>query len=330
MKNFWPELKKPIAALAPLCDVTDSVFRQMVASCGKPDVMFTEFVSADGLLHPKSRDRMIQYYLRFTNAERPLIAQLWGNDPEKFREAAGLIASLGFDGIDINMGCPDKKVVGAAHAGAALILDPPRAIEIIEAARDGAPELPVSVKTRLGFDTNIAEAWVGKLLKARPVAITLHLRTAKQMSRSAADWDSARAAVEIARGSGTLILGNGDVKNRKEIAEKALQYGVDGVVVGRGIFRNPWLFNVAVDPATVPVENRLALLLSHAKLFEETFSGLKRFHMMYKHFANYVSGFPGAQELRAKLFATQSAQEVAGVLSAWLVRNVPRELQPVG
>ena len=318
MTSFWQQLKRPIFVLAPMFDVTDAAFRQIIAKTGKPDVMFTEFVSVDGLVHPKSQAKLVEHYLQFNAAvERPLVAQIFGSDPEHFHKAAQLLATLGFDGIDINMGCPDKKVMKNA-AGGALCLEPVRAVEIVKAVKSGAPELPVSVKTRLGYDRNIIEEWVGHLLSARPVAISIHARTAKQMSKVPADWESVARAVNIARGTDTLILGNGDVRSLADAREKAVKYKVDGVMIGRGVFENLWLFDPAVDPAQVPVAERLVLMVEHAELFEHYFRGIKSFAMMYKHFQNYATGFAGAKELRVELMKTKTAQEVSETVRSFL------------
>ena len=320
MVNFWHQLKRPIFTLAPMFDVTDTAFRQIIAKCGRPDVMFTEFVSVDGLAHLKSQEKLVRHYLQFVDSERPVVAQIFGTKPLYFYEAAKLITRLGFDGIDINMGCPDKKVMKNG-GGAALALKPRLAKEIIRATQEATGNLPVSVKTRLGYDANIIDTWIPELLESKPAAITIHARTAKQMSRVPADWSSVARAVQIAKGSGVPILGNGDIKSLAEAKEKIAQTGADGIMIGRGVFENLWLFNPDIDPAQISIKERLMLLLEHTILFEEHFKGVKNFVMLYKHFQNYATGFVGAKELRMELVQTKSAQEVEAAVMRFLTQG---------
>jgi nifR3 family TIM-barrel protein len=325
--GFWKKLDRPIMALAPMLDVTDTVFRRVIASQGRPGVMFTEFVSVDGLTHEASREKMIRHYLRYEAGERPLVAQLWGSDPAKFREAAAIVRGLGFDGIDINMGCPDKKVV-ALGGGAALVQDGLRAQEIVRAAREGAGSLPVSVKTRIGFgeyDAGFAKAWIGALLEAEPVALSIHVRTRQEMSRVPAHWEIFEELVPLVRMTGTLVLGNGDVHSLAEAHEKAERYGLDGVMVGRGIFGKPWFFN-AEKQGEVSVPDRLRVLVGHVKLFEEEFSGIKSFSNIYKHMHAYASDFAGARDLRFRLMHAHSAREVEDIVAAFLASYEENEV----
>src|SRR5882724_8038091 len=219
-ESFWQKLDKPILVLAPMANVTDAAFRRLIAAYGKPDVMYTEFVSADGLLS-KCRDRLLPA-LWFTEAERPIVAQFFGATPEHFYECALLAQELGFDGIDINMGCPDRAVEKQG-AGAALMKDPKLTQKIISETKRGAGDLPVSVKTRLGYNANTLEKWLPHLLAAEPAAITIHLRTRKEMSLVPAHWEAAGEAVRIRDRAGmdTLMLGNGDVKSRSEAIAKS-------------------------------------------------------------------------------------------------------------
>lgn len=326
MENgFWSKLKKPIMALAPMYDITDTVFRQIVARCSnrsaakKPIVFFTEFVSVDGLTNQKSKGKLIKYLLQFNEIERPIVAQIWGTNPQKFFEAAKIIAELGFDGIDINMGCPDKAVIKAG-AGAFLITVPRFAQDIIEATKEGAASvadkiaLPISIKTRLGYDKNIIEKWLPQLLETKPAAITIHGRTMKQMSKVPADWDSITQAKKIAaqidKNSNTLILGNGDIKNLDDAYEKIKNYGVDGVMVGRGIFGNPWFFNQNVKIENVPLQDKIKILLDYISLFEKYFKDFKNFNMIKKHIKAYISDFDGAKEIRAKLMNAKTLEEL--------------------
>ena len=308
--SFWSSLPKPFFALAPLYDVTDVAFREMIARHGKPDLMFTEFVSTDGLAHPVAREKLIKLHFGSTEAQSPVVAQLWGANPEHFYSAAKLVSELGFAGIDINMGCPDKKVV-AQGGGAALISTPSLAKEIISACKSGGEGLPVSVKTRTGFLEDTLEEWLGHLLEAAPAAITIHARTRKQMSKTAADWDAVRRAVVVAKGTGILILGNGDVKTPEEGQSKAEETGADGIMIGRGVFGNYWLFSGRKD---ISQEEKLNALAEHAELFERYFAGIRNFVMLRKHFAEFASGFPGAKELRAKLMFAKNSEEVRKII----------------
>jgi len=366
-------LDRPILALAPMADVTDAAFRRIIAKYGKPDVMFTEFVSCDGLC--SSGQKNILPILKFTKKERPIVAQVFGAKPENFYESAKLIKKLGFDGIDINMGCPDKKVIKQG-AGAVLINNPKLAQEIIRQTKKGARlsggqagEMPVSIKTRIGYDKydkKEFKKWLTVLLECEPAAITIHARTKKEMSLAPPHWDIIAEAVKIRdeffgdKKDKTLILGNGDVQSVADAEEKARISGADGVMIGRAVFGNPWLFASEkkimsfatpfaarrrekskfsaenyVSRATLfsyeqsKLENKkyscgandiiffrdlkLSVLLEHTKLFEKINKG-QNFDVMKKHFKSYVSGFPGAKELRIKLMACKNAKEVELVL----------------
>lgn len=240
MTNIWQQLKKPLIVLAPMYDVTDSAYRQIIAGFGAPDLFFTEFVSADGLASQAGREKLLREFY-FTAKEQPIIAQIFGSHPETIESAARLAAELGFAGVDINMGCPDRAVLKQG-SGAALIKTPELAKELILAAKRGAGDLPVSVKTRIGDKQNELEQWLPVLLEARPAAITIHFRTTKELSKVEAHWELAPRAVEIAKDSGVLILGNGDVKITGEALRLAEETGLDGIMIGRGIFGTPWLF----------------------------------------------------------------------------------------
>lgn len=316
VKGFWQQLKKPIFVLAPMANVTDAVFRYIIAKYGKPDVFWTEFVSCDGLVS-KGRDRLL-WDFKFTKGERPIVAQIFGSKPENFLRVAEMCQELGFDGIDINMGCPDRSVEKQC-AGAALMKTPKLAVEIIEATKRGAGPLPVSVKTRTGYNKENLAEWLPYLLSAQPAAITIHGRTRKEMSLVPAHWDIIARAVEMARKydpseNRTLILGNGDVQDLEQAHQKVREFGVDGVMIGRGIFGNPWLFNPKGGPKSV--EEKLAVMLEHTFLFEKVYGGerVKGFDTMKKHYKAYVSGFDGAKELRVELMATKTAQEAADIV----------------
>ncbi len=316
-KNFWENLKRPFFVLAPMADVTDFAQRQMLAKYGKPDVTYTEFVSADGLANEKGREVLIKD-LRFKKNEHPIVAQIFGARPENIKISARIIAELGFDGVEINMGCPDKNVIKQG-AGAALMKNPELARELIRAAKEGAGEIPVSVKTRIGFNKNEIETWLPELLAEKPAVITIHGRTKKEMSEVDAHWDVIARAVQIAQGSGVLVIGNGDVKNLDDGRKKAEQSGVDGIMVGRAIFGDPWFFNTGFEIENIPLEERFAAMVEHTKLFEKEISNLniKGFHVMKKHFKAYVSGFDGAKELRAKLMETENSSQVKKIIAEY-------------
>jgi tRNA-dihydrouridine synthase len=251
-KSFWQS--RPLLVLAPMEDVTDTAFRELVIGISAPDmlhVVFTEFTSTDGLCHPKGRQK-VEFRLKVSHSERQLlqakgvkiVAQVWGNKPEKFQEAISYInQNHAFDGIDINMGCPVKKVV--VHGScSALIANEPLAAEIIAASRE-ATDLPLSVKTRTGIKQADTERWIGFLLEQPLDAITIHGRTQKQQSEGIADWHEIERAVALRDqlAPHIAIIGNGDVESVAEAIEKIRVHRVDGVMIGRGIFKNPWLFD---------------------------------------------------------------------------------------
>ncbi len=316
VKGFWKQLKKPVMVLAPMADVTDAAFRQIIAKYGKPDVMWTEFVSCDGLCS-EGRKALLKD-LAFTEAERPIVAQFFGSKPDNFYQCALLAQELGFDGIDINMGCPDRSVEKQG-AGAALMCEPKLTQEIIRETIRGAGNLPVSVKTRIGYNTDILDTWIPQLLETELSAITVHARTRKEMSLVPARWEHVAHAVELAHKydsskNRTLILGNGDITSLEDAHEKVRQTGADGAMIGRGIFGNPWFFNTEKDASTVSLEEKFLVMLEHTFLFEKTFTGVKSFDVMKKHYKAYVNGFDGAKELRIKLMNTKTAQEVADII----------------
>ena len=272
MSNFWEKLDKPVFALAPMEEVTDFAFREMFAKYGKPDVMFTEFVNVDGLLHPEGYKKL-SIDLKYSEIQRPMVAQIWGRDPEKFYQAAQLIAKLKFDGIDINFGCPQDKEV-AQKTCAALIREPELAKEIIRATKRGAGDLPVSVKTRLGY-SKIDEIgdWLKHLLETDCLAaITIHARTKQEKSKVPAHWEAIVEAVQIRdkrlenrEKEKTLIIGNGDVKSREEALARIKETGCDGVMVARGAFGNPWFFRR--DNYQPDIKERLTVMLETTPLF---------------------------------------------------------------
>lgn len=312
-RGFWDNLPRPFFILAPLANVTDAPFRRLIAKYGKPDVFYTEFVSADGLCSPGRA--VLRYDLMYTEAERPIVAQLFTAHPEKMQQAAAIAREMGFDGIDINMGCPDKAIEKQG-AGAALIKTPALAREVIRAAKAGAGSLPVSVKTRIGYNKDILDEWLPELLVEEPAVVTIHARTRKEMSAVPAHWDAVARAVGIAKGSKTLIVGNGDVQDLDDARQKASETGVDGVMLGRAIFGTPWRFRR--DGRQPSLEEGLNIMVEHTKLYEEILGGIKSFHLMKKHYKAYVTGFDGSKELRASLMETETATEVELLVTNFL------------
>lgn len=307
MINFWTKLPKPFTVMAPMDDVTDNVFRQVILESARPDVFFTEFSNVDGLVHGANGIPFRK--LDYTPNQHPIVAQIWGTDPANFEKAAKMVYDLGFDGIDINMGCPVRDVVKKG-SGAGLIGNYSLAEEIIKAVKKGAKSLPVSVKTRLGNRENIAKDWITFLLKNDLAALTVHARIAKEMSKGEANWDEIGRIVEIKNrlSPKTLIIGNGDVKSYAEVLEKKEKYGIDGVMIGRGVFANPWVFSKNETDHTKA--EYLDLLQKHIVLFEKTWGETKNFDVIKKYFKIYVKDFDGASHFRAKLMETKSFEEV--------------------
>jgi nifR3 family TIM-barrel protein len=314
-----------ITVVAPMADVTDAAFRVMIAKYSKPhgpDVMWTEFVSADGLNSPGRE--VLKRDLEFSEIERPIVAQLFTSTPENMRKAAALCRELGFDGIDINMGCPDKSIEKQG-AGAAHMKDWRRAQKVIRAAQEGAVDIPVSVKTRIGYNKVEFMEWLPKILECNIPALTVHLRTRKEMSIVPAHWDLmpevARLVREITgevKEGGTILIGNGDVKSVTEGKRLARESQCDGVMVGRGIFGTPWFFDEETFNNGKTVEEKLRICVEHTKLYEEKLGDIKSFAIMKKHFKAYVNGFDGAKELRVELMECGSAAEVEKVVEWWL------------
>lgn len=320
MATFWDTIDRPIYALAPMAGVTDAAFRRIWAKYGKPDVMMTEFVSCDGLCST-GREKLL-HDLWYSEQERPIVAQIFTSLPENMRRSAALIRELGFDGIDINAGCPDRNVEKQG-AGAALTRDPILLQQLVQAAREGSDGLPISVKTRLGYDAIDIDEWAGPILEADPAAFTVHLRTRQEMSKVDAHWDFADNLVAICRRHHPTvpILGNGDVQSLPQADELAALYGVDGIMIGRGVYGNPWLFNPDVPDESVTVERRLEVMLEHSRLYLEIFGDRKNFAVMKKHYKAYVAGFEDAKELRIQLMEAASMEEVEELTAAFLARR---------
>jgi nifR3 family TIM-barrel protein len=305
--------------MAPMADVTDAAFRQVVAKRGAPSVFWTEFVSADGLYHTREIKKMkdeenpLMGILTKSEIERPIVAQIFSAKPDMIAYATKLVAELGFDGIDINMGCPDRAIEKQG-CGAAMMKNPKLAQEIIRAAQK-ASALPVSVKTRIGYNTESLDEWLTALLEASPAAITLHLRTRKEMSLVPADWELMKKAVEIRNrvNPKVLLIGNGDVQNLNDARMKVSESGCDGAMLGRAMFGNPWVFAGRKSEDTTLAE-KLTALIELARDFEKL-TPRKNFSILKKHIKAFLTGFDGAAELRAKLMETDSAAALAAAIA---------------
>lgn len=314
-ENFWAALPKPFFILAPMEDVTDVVFRHVVKEAGAPDVFFTEFTNSDSFCHPDGKES-VRGRLVFTEDEQPIVAHIWGDNPDFFREMSMGVAEMGFKGIDINMGCPVPNVAGRGK-GSGLILRPDVAATLIEAAKAGG--LPVSVKTRIGYhEREEMTAWITHLLEQDIANLSIHLRTRDEMSKVPAHWDMIPEIMAIRDrvAPQTLITINGDIADRTAGLALAEKYGVDGIMIGRGIFKNPFAFEK--EPREHSTEELLGLLQlqldlqdHYAEMVPRSIVGLHRF------FKIYVKGFPGASDLRASLMNTKSTDEVRALLKAF-------------
>jgi tRNA-dihydrouridine synthase len=366
--SFWNAIEKPIIALSPMDGVTDASFRFVTAKYGRPDVLFTEFTSVETI---NAAPEVFARHMAYSETERPIVAQIYGRTPDAFYRAAHVVCELGFDGLDINMGCPARKVASRG-CGAGLILNPSLARSIIRAAKSGvrdwasgqnlwdlelnprliaqvmdwnrtreAPgasrprsEIPVSVKTRVGYDRVVIDEWLEHLLEERPAAISIHGRTLKQMYKGVADWNAISRAVTLARNSETLILGNGDLKSMNDVARRTRESGVDGVLLGRSALGNPWIFRnkdhvklalaensrgsvESIEDSPVGLDERSRVLMEHAIHFEDHW-GSARFVGMRKHLAWYCKGFEGAAKIRARLMRVNNVRDIRTVLNTGL------------
>lgn len=372
--SFWQHLPRPIIGLAPMDGVTDIAFRHIVATYGGPDVVFTEFTN----VHDVCQGRQMGWEpLRFTDCQRPIVAQLYGKRPDLFYQAAHVVSALGFDGLDINMGCPSKNVASSG-SGAGLIRTPELALEIMAATRRGLHDwangqtlaeaglkpaiiervagfratqtrhsprtdrqvLPLSVKTRLGYDSVIIKEWSACLAQGRPEVISIHGRTLQQLYRGEADWEAiAEAAAQIRR-YGILAFGNGDLGSLNESVARIQASGVDGILIGRAALGNPWIFQgkelireavrkrcrQPIPETRVQLEERFDVLLTHARTFER-FHDAARFPRMRKHLGWYCSGFPHAASLRAGMVKTNQARDVERLLETYVAQHVAPEVE---
>jgi len=338
MADFWTD-QKQIIGVAPMDGVTDKSFRMIIAQNSNPSVIMTEFTNVEGLA--RGAKKMLKAF-EYDEIERPIVAQVYGSEVESFYKAAVMLCYLGFDGIDINMGCPMTKVAGKG-SGAGLIKTPELAKDIIRAVQKGVTDwadgisltkagvhkdtiaecklmvegervankgrrekIPVSVKTRIGYSQNTITEWLPNIIETKPDAISVHGRTLKQMYTGLADWDAIAVGADLAHKAGITYLGNGDVKNLDDAKQRISDYGVDGVLVGRALFGNPWFFS-GYEPT---IEDRIRVAMRHNKLFKMHMKNEKCFHAIKKHLGWYVKGFDGAKEARMLLMQTNSAAEV--------------------
>jgi tRNA-dihydrouridine synthase len=313
--SFLEELPKPFFILAPMDDVTDTVFRQVIADIAKPDLFFTEFVNVDGLQSP-GRPRLM-HKLRLDDKEVPVIAQLWGLKPENYYKTTKDIIEMGYAGVDVNMGCPVKTVVKNG-ACAALINNKELAGQIIDAVKEAAGDhFPVSVKTRVGFN-NVDLSWSEFLLSKKLNMLSIHGRTAKQMSKVPADWDLIGKVRELRDVTcpSTLIVGNGDVKNRQHGLELAEKYKLDGIMIGRGIFEDPFVFEENSPWQDYTKQQKIDLYRKHVELFIKTWQNNERkIETLNKFCKVYINGFEGVKEFREQLMSAKSAAQLLSRLN---------------
>ncbi len=315
MSNFLKDLPKGFLVLAPMDDVTDTVFRQIVAECAKPDLFFTEFVNVEAL-QSAGRETALRR-LEFTDNDQPLIAQIWGKNPENFYKSAKDLVEMGFSGVDLNFGCPDKKVV-KNNTGGGTINVPDQAVEIIKATRNGlAGKLPLSVKTRIGLK-EYDESWIRLLLHQKLDMLTIHLRTVREMSKYPARWEKHAEQIKKLRDEispNTILVGNGDVLSYQDAKEKSEKYGYDGIMIGRGIFTDPYVFSPQSNWENMPATDRINLYKKHVELYRATYPNMERKFDPIKKFCKiYINNFPGASELRAKLMNCRNVEDSLEIL----------------
>ncbi len=287
--------------------ITDPVFRKIILEQRRPDVFFTEFTNCEAIL--EAGEKVIKQRLGFDPKEQPIVAQIWGKNPESFKKVAKIIKDLGFAGIDINMGCPVRIVLKNGTCSA-LIRNPSLAGEIIKATKKGSGGLPVSVKTRIGFEKSNLDEWLGFLLKQDLAAVSIHLRSVRELSKVPAHWELIPEIIALRDkiAPDTLIIGNGDIKDLGEVKEKYKQYKCEGFMIGRGILTNPWVFNPKINPEKVSIKERLKLFLHHIELFEK--SGNPYFEILKKYCKIYINNFPEASTIREKIMQIKSLDEM--------------------
>jgi tRNA-dihydrouridine synthase len=312
-------------------DVTDTVFRRIIREAGPPDLLFTEFTSTDGLCSP-GRER-VEGRLRFEQEEKPLIAQIWGTRPEAFFRVAAEVRERGFDGVDLNMGCPVRKIVSRGACGA-LIENPRLAAEIVAATKEGAGALPVSVKTRIGLARPKAEEWIAFLLGQGISALTVHGRTVSQQSEGQADWNAVSLAVRLRDQArlDTRIVGNGDVRTPEAFRRRVRETGADGVMIGRGVFENLFIFNAVRESKTgspsrltefarLAPEEKVAFFRRHISLHLETWGNAHSFNPLKRFSKTYLRAFEGAPALVDAIVHTRSHAQAQSAIDSWLERH---------
>jgi len=357
--GFWRDLPRPFFALAPMADVTDVAFRAIVAKYsrhgepgGGPDVFWTEFVSINGLL--SEAKEILLRDLEYRSHEHPAVAQIFGNDPERFEKIAAYCESIGYDGIDINAGCPDKAICKQG-AGCGMMEDVSNTQQCIEACKRGAPNTAVSIKTRLGWKSDESETWIRGLLEAKPAVLTVHVRTKTNMSKTCPEWGRLKKIVAMRDevSPDTLIVANGGIRTKAAGRAIAAFTGCDGIMMGKAIFGNPWLFDDHATPKTIA--ERIEVMLEHTRVFLKEMGDIgpdsekptlgfgvhsfemtqnvpgKNFALMKKHFKAYIHGFPGAKEFRMRLMESHSYDDIETITSAWinehpdLAQSIPTE-----
>ncbi len=343
-KGFWEKLSKPIIGLSPMDGITDAAFRYIIAKHGNPDVMYTEFVNVEGLA--RGATKMLNHFI-YEKSEHPIMGQIYGNETESFYKVALMVCYLGFDGIDINMGCPATKVA-RRNSGAGLIRVPDQAKKIIQTVKKAAQDwsegitleeadlrpkiinalkemrptagtrnkIPVSVKTRTGIDSIIATDWVKVLLEEEPAVITMHGRTLKQMYTGEANWEVLGKVAAIVKQTNTLFFGNGDVKTLEDAKAKIKTYGTDGVLVGRATCGNPWFFT-GHEPTP---RERANVAIEHCRYYERVVKGTA-FYSLRSQLGWYIKGFDGAKDLRIRLMLSQTTEEVERIFEHFFELN---------
>jgi tRNA-dihydrouridine synthase B len=345
-RGFWDKLDHPIIALSPMDGVTDAPFRYLINKHSTPSITFTEFTNVEMLARGVVKGLIA---FRYDPIERPIVAQIYGVEVESYYKVAAMLCYLGYDGIDINMGCPANKVARLG-SGAALIKTPELAQELVRTTQQatidwangmtlkeaGVPEelfaelermkpddvsetrkrIPVSVKTRIGFDKNVAEAWTETLLEVEPANISMHGRTLKQLYSGQADWDTIAKAGQLTKGTATSYLGNGDIKTMEQAHEYTKKYDVDGVLIGRAVFGKPWFFS----DKTVSPEASMHMAIEHAEFLEREHPDM-HFHALRKHLAWYCHHLPGSRQLRFELMQMETAAEVKEKIEGFLANQ---------
>lgn len=313
MKSFWSSLSKPFFVQAPMEGVTDTVLRQVLLKTGRPDVFFTEFVNVDGFCSPKGKED-VSKRLRHSPREKLLVVQIWGASPTNFYETSRALKEMNFAGIDINMGCPEREVVKSG-SGAALINNPTLVKEIICATRDGAGKLPVSVKTRIGFKSIQTDEWIGFLLSQKLDAISIHVRTAKDAFAGEAHWEEMKKIIALRNkiSPQTIIVGNGSVLSVRQGRELAKTYRCEGIMIGRGILHNLWVFSGRLLEE-IPMTEKINSLICQLELFEKTWSGKKDFNSLKKFYRGYISGISDGARLRSRLYSMKTLRDTISFL----------------